>query len=49
VASTNFEKDDRVFGEGFSWERALKNGICSTPITIQIAIDQVFGPLALKI
>jgi hypothetical protein len=35
--------------EGFSWERALKNGICSAPITIQNAFDQVFEPSPLKI
>jgi hypothetical protein len=38
-----------VFGEGFIWEHALKNGICSSPNTIQIAFDQTFEQSLLKI
>jgi hypothetical protein len=38
-----------MFGEGFSGERVLKNRICSAPITIQNAFDQVFDPSQLKI
>jgi hypothetical protein len=38
-----------VFGEGFIQERALKNGICSSPVTIQIAFDQAFEQSPLKI
>jgi hypothetical protein len=44
-----FTKGDRVFNERFVQERVLKNGICSSLVTIQIAFDQAFDQSPLKI
>jgi hypothetical protein len=37
-----------AFGEGFSWGCALENGICSTPITIRIALTKFLSILHSK-